>query len=157
MRWTVLEHFADSEFLTTKGGCRSSATSGFVAFLLNSLLRQGAQCLFVGILPHVATTANHLGPVTIRHQQVRLGCIPSYFHSVGRHLSDYSLRFAGLRVHACSRASSIRCSEWNPVGKIGHDQISGESRATYFSVASRAGATVTFSGGGAVSTHHYPP
>src|SRR5207249_7472136 len=60
----------------------------------------------------------------------------------------YSLGFAGLRVQACSRASSIRCSEWNPVGKIGHDHISGESRATYFSVASasRAGATVTFSG-----------
>src|SRR5437867_11563688 len=62
-------------------------------------------------------------------------------------LSGYWLRFAGLRVHACRRASSIRCSEWNPGGKIGHDQISGESRATYFSVASRAGAIVTFSGG----------
>src|SRR2546425_8996002 len=61
-------------------------------------------------------------------------------------LSGYWLRFAGLRVHACRRASSIRCSEWNSVGKIGHDHISGESRATYFSVASRAGATVTFSG-----------
>jgi hypothetical protein len=40
VRWAVLELFADSEFLTTKGGCWSSATSGFVAFLLNSLLRQ---------------------------------------------------------------------------------------------------------------------
>src|SRR5947207_12434519 len=58
---------------------------------------------------------------------------------------SYSLRFAGLRVHACSRASSIRYSEWNPGGKIGHNQISGEAIATYFSVASLAGAIVTFS------------
>jgi len=57
------------------------------------------------------------------------------------------MRFAGLRVHACSRASSTRCSEWNPGGKIGHDQSSGESGATYFSVASRAGVMVPFSGG----------
>jgi len=31
-------------------------------------------------------------------------------------------------------------SEWNPGGKIGHDQSSGESGATYFSVASSTGA-----------------
>jgi len=54
------------------------------------------------------------------------------------------MRFAGLRVHACSRVSSAKRSEWNPGGKIGHDQSSGESGATYFSIASRTGAMVLF-------------
>ena len=55
----------------------------------------------------------------------------------------YRLSFAGFKVQACNLANPISLSEWNPGGKIGHDQRSGESRATYLSVARLAGPMAT--------------
>src|SRR5690349_12412183 len=59
---------------------------GFIAFVLNGLLRRSGNSLLISILGQIAVAANYFFPIYNSNEPLGLACIPGNFHLIRTHI-----------------------------------------------------------------------